>query len=100
MRAPGRSARFLSPSAVVFFVCKHKGPPAPSPSVSCAMGLSSLLLRNHAKLAVPAFVGGSLFGFVYTLSHGQSPYQALKGEPAECREPGRRKPTYVAPCAA
>jgi hypothetical protein len=50
------------------------------------MGLKTLLLRNHAKLAVPAFVGGSLFGFAYTLTHGKTPYQALKGEPAECRK--------------
>jgi hypothetical protein len=37
------------------------------------MSLAQLFLRNHAKMAVPAFLGGSLLGLGYTLQTGRAP---------------------------
>lgn len=51
------------------------------------MGLGSLLLKHHAKLAVPAFCGSIGFGFWYTMEHGRTPIADLQawayGKPAE-----------------
>ncbi len=50
------------------------------------MSLAQLFLRNHAKLALPAFLGGSLLGLGYTLQTGRAPLSDfsawLAGEPA------------------
>lgn len=57
------------------------------------MSLAQLFLRNHAKMAVPAFLGGSLLGLGYTLQTGRAPLSDfsawLAGQPAEDEQPLR-----------
>lgn len=52
------------------------------------MSLAQLFLRNHAKMAVPAFLGGSLLGLGYTLQTGRAPLSDfsawLAGESLPC----------------